>query len=122
MQGLQSRPPSRPTPPTRRKTRTLDTHEFAEQLRANSVYPTFRSVVGLAYIFGIIIAVGTALLGLFTAYSTGAGVKGFVFAIFMGLLIFAISKVAKEMSDMLADLSDATLTMAAKQSFDDSSD
>lgn len=105
--------PSMPAPLPPRSTY----HEpvpFIDQLRSESLYPSFRSVVSLLYWLGVV-AAGCVLVGsLYALIAQGnivAGAMGTAFAIF----IFVMSKAGKEASLMIADMSDATVRMAQRQ-------
>lgn len=112
-EGLPSRPQPTPKPTTTRtQAADVDHHVFAAQLREESIYPTFRAVANLLYWCGIVVAVLMLVGGLALAMRAGAaaaigGVAGAV-------LVFVFARVGKEMSLMLADLSDATVRMAAR--------
>ncbi|QIL79885.1 DUF4282 domain-containing protein [Diaphorobacter sp. HDW4A] len=91
-------------------------HEFAETLRADSLYPTFRSLVKLIYWFLIALAVLCALGALMVLFR-GAGVGrigGFIGGVFMTLFFILVARLTSETSLMLADLSDAAVRIAAK--------
>lgn len=90
----------------------VDHHAFAELLREESIYPTFRTVVKIAYWVGVLAAVAIAVGGVMASFSTGAA--ALIGGIAVGALVFVFAKVAKEMSLMLADLSDATVRTAAQ--------
>lgn len=112
-QAMREGPPPRPRPtPTSSPYVKQDHHSFAMQLRQESIYPTFRTVVKIAYWLGVIAAALIAIGGITASFSAGVG------ALFGGIalaaLTFVFAKVAKEMSLMLADLSDATLRTAAR--------
>lgn len=88
-----------------------DHHAYIAVLRSESLYPTWRQLVSVVTILGYLLAVGfliggvIALKGSFSAGWAGVGTALFI-------AIFA--KVGKELSFMLADLSDATVRMAAR--------
>lgn len=92
---------------------------FIERLRADSLYPTFRSIVNIAHVLGQILAVLVLVTGLIGGYnlsSPGTAVGTLIAAIFISVL----SRVAKEASLMLADMSDATVRMAQRGDGDSS--
>jgi len=89
----------------------VDPAEFVDTLRAASIYPTFRAVANLLYWCGVVLAVLILLGGL--SLSMRAGFPAAIGGIAGGLLVFIFARVGKEMSLMLADLSDATVRMAA---------
>lgn len=116
-QSLREGPAPRPRPvarltPTLSRSDEPDHHAFAAQLRQESLYPTFRTVVKIAYWLGVLAAVLVAIGGIVTSFSAGA--SALIGGIAIGALIFVFAKVGKEMSLMLADLSDATIRSAAK--------
>lgn len=88
-----------------------DVHAFAEQMRAESLYPAWRKIVGFFTLFGYLVA-ALVLVG---ALISG---KGSLLAMLAGAgtaaVIALFAKVGKELSLMLADLSDATVHLAAK--------
>lgn len=98
--------PSRP----RRGSDGADVHAFAERMREESLYPAWRKIVGIFTILGYVLA-GLVLVGAFIAaqHSMGALFGGVVLAAFIALM----ARVSKELSLMLADLSDATVHLAA---------
>ncbi|MFG0674220.1 hypothetical protein [Delftia sp. WSY_7] len=100
------------TPTTRLPTTEVDHHAFATVLREESIYPTFRTVVKIAYWIGVLAAICIALGGVMASFSAGLGALAGGIAV--GALVFVFAKVAKEMSLMLADLSDATVRTAAR--------
>lgn len=94
----------------------IELSAFARKLRAATLYPTFRQLVGVFYALGLVLA-ALCLLGAFIALFTGSGaakVGGFLGGLFLALLSAVIAKASKEMSLMLADLSDAAVLIAAR--------
>lgn len=81
---------------------------FIETLRAGSHYPNFRAIIGifalLGYVLAAICAIGAAMSGS-SAMVTGGGIV-------LAAFIVVVSKVLKEASLMLADLSDAAVVIA----------
>ena len=94
----------------------IDIHDFAETLRSESLYPTFRSLVKLIHWFFIALAVFSGLGALIALFmGSGASRIGVVIAgIFMTLFFILIARLFSETSLMLADLSDAAVRIAAK--------
>ncbi|MBO1249391.1 hypothetical protein J1777_06005 [Comamonas denitrificans] len=91
--------------------------EFAEQMRAASLYPTFRGLVHVIYLVMLVMA-GLALVMGLLALTKGEGmtrIAGFAGGVFFAIAIFVFARVAKEGSLMLADLSDAAVQLAAKE-------
>lgn len=88
-----------------------DVHAFARQMRAESLYPAWRKIVGLFAIIGYIAAAIMLIAGIISGKgSTLAMLAAFGFAALTALF----TKVGKELSLMLADLSDATVHLAAR--------
>lgn len=90
--------------------------EFALRLRGDSLYPTFRGLVGLIH-FALMVLAGLALLGGVVGAWSGSGMSrvGMLFAgVFMGLLFLIVAKLTREMSLMLADLADAAVRIASR--------
>lgn len=89
----------------------VDVQDFADQMRSESLYPAFRTVVKFIYVFGLVLAAVTLLASLFLAAQTGpsAAIGGLIGACVMCLFF----KVSKEVSLMVADLSDASVRLAA---------
>lgn len=98
-------------PPSRISNTALDMHAFAEQLRDESLYPAWRKIVGLVTIVWYLVAVVAFIIGIlstngsFVGVLAGAGAAAFI-------ALFA--RVGKELSLMVADLSDAAVYMAAR--------
>lgn len=97
--------------------------EYVKRIRSNSVYPTFRSLVGtivlLFYVLGticIIAGLAAAVTQMGKAGSNiieaaGAAVIGLI----TGLIYIVIGKVLKEASLMLADIADTLLDQHSRQ-------
>lgn len=105
----------RPVPVTREEAEvSIDT--FAVRLRQTSLYPTFRNLVQVFYWALVLLAalffLG-AVIGVWKAEGTAA-VGTFFFGITAGLFFLIVAKVSREMSLMLADLSDAAVRIASK--------
>ena len=88
--------------------------DFAKDMRKKSLYPYFRTVIGMAYWLGmllVLIAVVTGVRYFFSA--SGESLKSIISfggAAFLWLFVSAL----REASVMLADLSDATLRIAQR--------
>ena len=98
---------------TRGEVPRLDVHAFATQMRSDSLYPVWRKLVGLATLLGYLLAtliLVTALIALFGG-SVTPGLVGVGGAVFVAVMV----RVAKEAWLMLADLSDASVRMAAQR-------
>ena len=97
--------------PPRIGERELDVHAFTEQMRAESLYPAWRKIVGLVTIVWYLVAVVALIVGIvstkgsFLGVLAGAGIAAFI-------ALFA--RIGKELSLMLADLSDAAVRLAAR--------
>ena len=88
-----------------------DVHAFAQRMRDESLYPAWRKIVGLSTIACYAIA---ALILLGSVISTKGSLLGVLVGAGSAALIVIIAKVGKELSLMLADLSDATVHLAAR--------
>lgn len=90
----------------------LDVHAFAKNMRNDSLYPAWRKIVGFFTILGYVVAV----ILLIAAFVVG---RDSVWSLLVGFgsaaMIALAAKVGKELSLMLADLSDATVRIAARQ-------
>lgn len=109
---LRAGPVSQAYPRATSSVNDADPAEFVETLRGESIYPTFRAVANLLYWCGIALAVIILLGGL--SLSMRAGFPAALGGIAGSVLVFVFARVGKEMSLMLADLSDATVRMAAR--------
>lgn len=85
--------------------------DFLTLLRAESAYPTFRAVVGISTLFGYILAGLSAIGGIVVGWK-GAGIVAAIVAVAIGVVLYIVTRVFKEMWLMLADLTDATIRMA----------
>ncbi len=95
----------------------MDVADFAKTMRAQSLYPTFRSLVKLFYWFWILMAIFTAI-GTAIAVWKMSGPAGFGLAItglFAVLFFVLVARLVSETSLMIADLSDAAVRLAAQQ-------
>lgn len=91
-----------------------DLEWFVDDMRSNSLYPTWRELVKWATWFGYLLAILALLggtIGLFTG-SIGSGLA----AIFAALILAVIARVWRELSLMVADLADSSVRQAAQQS------
>ena len=92
------------------------TQDFAQRMREESLYPVWRQLVGVVTLIGYAVAAIVALAAVVAMFK-GAGfasVGGLCFA----LLIAVVARVGKEASLMLADLSDASVRLAARAGSD----
>ena len=89
----------------------VDVHAYAAGMRDDSLYPFWRKLVGVVTILGYILAVILLIAAFITIskLSVTAGLVGIVLAIFVAVMV----RVGKEASLMLADLSDASVRLAA---------
>lgn len=118
-QALQN-PLPRPTPQPQRPIITPrptkpdpSHHSYAEVMRAESLYPTFRALTNAAYFFMLVIA-ALALIGGIVAFFS-LGIAYLIGSAIAAVFIYLLARVTRELSLMLADLSDATVRMAAEQ-------
>lgn len=89
----------------------VDVHAYAASMRDDSLYPFWRKLVGIVTILGYIMAVILLIAAFITIskVSVTAGLVGIVLAVFVAVM----ARVGKEASLMLADLSDASVRLAA---------
>lgn len=107
-----SRLPSAQAPGMQRDARGMvDVHAYAAGMRDDSLYPFWRKLVGIVTILGYILAAFLMIVAFITISkaSVTAGLVGIVGAIFVAVMV----RVGKEASLMLADLSDASVRLAA---------
>lgn len=87
--------------------------QYLAQLRDKSAYPVFRGVVGLVTMLCYLAAAVVFVLGLVgMSQNAGAVFLGSILAVLLALA----ARVGKEVSLMIADIADATLSMAAQSS------
>lgn len=107
--GAPSRLPTantRPITPTRSS--APNKAEFVQDMREQSLYPTFRALAKWTLRLTYVFALG-AVIAAFKFGGAGAGIGTVVGALFF----IVIATVAKEAALMMADLSDATVIQAA---------
>lgn len=110
-------PPSRFGPSSRLPTPSVDIATFADAMRRDSLYPTFRSLVRVFYLLWLFLAV-CAVVGGLAMLILGTGsmrLWGLIGGAFWAVFFFIVARLTREMSLMLADLSDAAVRMAARQ-------
>lgn len=101
---------------TGRGSSTGSAGSFAERLRAESLYPTFRGLVRLIFFVWMALA-ALAFLTAAVALWSGSGIArvgGFIGGVFFAVFFAVVAKVTKEAALMLADLSDAAVHIAAR--------
>ena len=99
--------------PARAAVRRTPESPFIERLRSESQYPAFRSVVGAFCLFGYVLAVAAVVTAAMAVWRGEVGF--FLGGLALACAIAVVSKVAKEASLMLADLSDAMVRVAERQ-------
>lgn len=103
--------PREPSPVYASFPKTVDTTAFARELKKTSLYPTFRAIVSLNFLFCVLISIiliGASLVA-FTQGSMGMA----LFLFFAGAFAVILGKVLQELALMLADAADATVYIAA---------
>lgn len=93
--------------------------QFVDKMRRESLYPTFRNLVQAIYWIWVVLAV-IMLVGGVLSLLLGSGlgrVMGPITGIGLSLFFFIIARTSKEVSLMLADLSDAAVRLAQKTEF-----
>lgn len=89
-----------------------DGGRFIDQLRAESHYPTFRALVGLFYLVGLGLGLIILVVGGVVAWQ--GSVVGGIAVVVASLIVLILVKVGKEVSLMVADMSDASIHTAAR--------
>ena len=88
---------------------------FLHELRAGTIYPTFRSLIGALYVLGLVCAALWAVGGILAVFIAPrlAGIPALLMGLFLALLTLFLTKLFRELSLMMADLSDASVRTAA---------
>lgn len=86
---------------------------WVEDMRGASLYPTFRAFVRFGYIAGCIVAALLAAGAVLSLFTSAQGLLVFLIGAGSAAMVWLFSRVAKEFSLMVADLSDALVRMAA---------
>lgn len=88
---------------------------FLARLRADSNYPTFRSVVSVFAALGYVLAALVAIASLVALFKGGVFfIGGSLLGLAFALFIVVMTRMSKEMSLMVADGSDALVRMAER--------
>lgn len=116
--------PATPRPPPPKKSEPVaepdgdaeDINEFALRLREDSLYPTFRNLIQIFYWVLVLIAVFSFIGSGMTLFSGSGETKwiGVMVGLFFGLFFLVVARVMREVSLMLADLSDAAVRIASR--------
>lgn len=85
---------------------------FAERMRAQSLYPTWRANARWCALLGYVIAALVALVAIVSGWRDAAQMLG---GLSVALFIVVAAKVGKEAALMAADLSDAAVRLAARR-------
>lgn len=91
-----------------------DPHSFAEKMREESIYPTYRSLTNAIYILGLCFAALWAIGGIIALFvgEGGGKVGGFVIGVLLAIVTIFFTKLFREVSLMLCDMSDASIRTA----------
>ena len=89
----------------------VDVHTFAADMRSDSLYPTWRMLVGIATVVAYVMALVILLGAIFGSKDNNLTFWG---GIVLAVLIVIFAKAGKELNLILADLSDATVRIAAR--------
>lgn len=90
-----------------------DHRAFVRDMRARSLYPTVRAFVNIGFYVGVFIALVVVLGGAVGAFRSGGSMFTLLIAAGIAAVIALIALAWREISLMLADLSDAAVRMAA---------
>jgi hypothetical protein len=106
--------PARLLPGTRSRTgqATTPDPDFVAAMRADSLYPNFRSLARLTTWLCYVVGAGFILVTIFQGTEESMGRIGVILAT---LVMMVIATAAKEASLMLADLSDAAVCIAPRE-------
>lgn len=110
MSGSHDSRPAR-TAPTQRQPRARPIEDFAEVMRSESLYPTWREIVKFITLLGYLMSIGV-LLGAIFAFTQG-GVGAGIGMVFGAIVVAILARAWKELSLMVADLADASVRHAA---------
>lgn len=91
----------------------VDVHDFAKRMRAESLYPTWRQLVVIYKWLGYAIALFIFGAGIVMLFTKGAGFS--TFPLIGGVITAIVVKAMVELSLMMADMSDASVRMAAQR-------
>ena len=110
---------SRPAPAragaARREAGRSDTQTFVQRMRAQSLYPTWRQLVGFLAVVGYGVAALILLGGVVGVWQGGVlGIPILLGSVVVALFVVLITRVSREGWLMLADLSDAAVRLAAQ--------
>lgn len=91
-----------------------DPHSFAEKMREESIYPTYRSLTNAIYILGLCFAALWAIGGIIALFVGDGGGRfgGFSIGVILAIVTVFFSKLFREVSLMLCDMSDASIRTA----------
>lgn len=90
----------------------VDVHAFAKRMRAESLYPTWRQLVVIYKWLGYALALLIFGAGIVMLFTKAAGAS--TFPLVGGLVTAVVVKAMVELSLMMADMSDASVRMAAR--------
>lgn len=95
--------------------RPIDVHGFAATLRTESLYPTFRGLVRIGHLFGLVLTGMSAIMAIMAlfAYEGVARFGGFIGFGIATVFVYVFTRLMTELSLMFADLSDASVRTAA---------
>jgi len=101
----------------------MNTHkkQYIKDLRSNSAYPTYRSIIGiiafLGYSLAVIIALATSIVGaIMMTQSVLQGLSIMGIGLLNSAIIFILAKFSKEKSLIIADIGDSITEANSQQS------
>ncbi|MFD0668746.1 DUF4282 domain-containing protein [Ramlibacter sp. MAHUQ-53] len=100
---------------TRRRDDFCDPQTFAVRMRKESLYPASRSLTQMAYLLGLALAALWVVGGLINIFTSRASDRILTLAVclFIAVATIFLSRLFREISLMLCDLSDASIRTAA---------
>lgn len=87
---------------------------YVLRLRQDTLYPAFRRLTEVSYWLWCIVAGLALIAGLVGAVGGRGGIGALLLGALVAVVIYFLGKVAREMSLMLADMSDAAVRTAAQ--------
>lgn len=88
-------------------------HQFIDTLRSNTNYPTYRALISVFAAIGYLAAAGIAVVGIIAIDRSPAAT---ILGIALGALIVILTRMLREVWLMAADIADAVVDSASRDS------
>lgn len=88
-------------------------HKFIDTLRSNTNYPTYRALISVFAAIGYLAAAGIAVVGIIAIDRSPAAT---ILGIALGALIVILTRMLREVWIMAADIADAVVDSASRDS------